>query len=90
MGFQGFKGAVLKGLFLDKQVGTFYLDFQKQHPNFTKNNHFEAIRYILRLNYAQYKYRDLNKVPLPKSASKYKMPVLASNKQAATSAASSN
>lgn len=87
MSFKKFKGAVLKGLFLDEQVDTFYRNFQKQHPDFTRNHHCEAIGYILRLNYAQYKYRDLSKVPLPKSALKYKTQNLPSNKPVKTSAA---
>ena len=67
MNLKKLKGSVLKRLFLYKQVDKFYRNFQKEYPEFTKKNHWEAIKYIMRLNYAQYRHRDLKKVALPKS-----------------------
>lgn len=59
------KGKILKSLFIDKEVDQFYREFQKQYPDFTKNNKVEAIKYIFRLNYAQYRYRSLYSVKKP-------------------------
>ncbi len=67
MDLKKLKGAILKGLFLDKQVDVYYRNFQKQYPGFTKKNRWAAIKYIMRLNYAQYRYRKLEEVSLPEA-----------------------
>ena len=67
MNLKELKGTILRGLFLDKQVDVFYRNFQKQYPDFTKKNRWAAIKYIMRLNYAQYRYRKLKDVSLPEA-----------------------
>lgn len=71
MGMREFRGAVLKSLFLDEQVDAFYRSFQQFHPEFTKNNRWSAVKYIMRLNFAQYKRRSLSTVRKPNNAGAY-------------------
>lgn len=67
MNLKNIRGTILHNLFLDEQVDKFYRNFQKQYPNFTRENRLKAVWYILRLNYAQYRRKPLNRVNLPKN-----------------------
>lgn len=67
MKYQDFKGTILRGLFLDRQVDDFYRAFQQKYPTFTREHHWEAVKYIMNLNKAQYHYQPLESVALPKS-----------------------
>ena len=60
MNLKNIRGTILHNLFLDEQVDKFYRNFQKQYPNFTRENRLKAVWYILRLNYAQYRRKPLN------------------------------
>lgn len=71
MKLKDFRGAILRHLFLDQEVDDFYRKFQKQYPEFTKNNRWAAIKYILRLNMAQYKRSPLKNVSMPLNIKDY-------------------
>lgn len=55
MNLKKLKGSILKNLFLDKDVDIYYRNFQRKYPKFTAKNRLKAIKYIMRLNFAQYR-----------------------------------
>lgn len=65
------KEKVLKGLFWDKEVDSYYRNFSKKHPGYTKNHPVDAFGYILRLNYTQHNQKNLRDVEEPAKATQY-------------------
>lgn len=59
------KKKLVELLFIDKEVKQKFRDFQKEFPGFTKKNRLSSLKYLMRLNWAQYRYWNLSKVPKP-------------------------
>lgn len=81
MDLKKIKGTILKNLFLDKDVDMFYRNFQKKYPKFTAENRYKAIKYIMKLNFAQYRRKELRGVSLPSNIDKYLIDLNKSSKE---------
>lgn len=80
MNLKKLKGSILKNLFLDKDVDIYYRNFQRKYPKFTAKNRLKAIKYIMRLNFAQYRRKNLNTVSKPSDIEKYLIDNINDNK----------
>lgn len=63
--FNKFRSSVLKHMFLDQEVENCFRKFQRENPDFLAHNHLKAIRYISKLNSAQYHRIPVSTVPVP-------------------------
>lgn len=61
-----FRSSILKRMFLDQEVENCFRKFQRENPDFLAHNHLKAIKYIYKLNSAQYHRIPISTVPVPK------------------------